>query len=129
MEILQNNVDIIILILLSTVGLGIVIYSIILIQKGQQTSTWLKVHGQITKSEIGILQNLTKESFENNYRANIEYDYEIDGSRFNSNQVYLGDKIYLFYKDKADKTLKMFPILQSVSVFVNPDNYAESVLI
>ena len=49
MEILQNNVDFIILILLSTVGLGLVVYNLILIKKGKQTSTWLEVKGQITK--------------------------------------------------------------------------------
>ncbi len=129
MEILQNNVDFIILILLSTVGLGLVVYNLILIKKGKQTSTWLEVKGQITKSEIGISQNPTKESFETYYRSDIEYEYEVTGKKYKSDQAYLGDKVYLTSKEKAEKTLKMFPINQTVSVFVNPDNYAESVLI
>lgn len=84
MEILQNNVDLIILILLSTVGLGLIIYNIILIKKGQQTLNWIETQGQITKSEIGISQSLTNESYENYYRADIEYEYENAGFRFKS---------------------------------------------
>jgi len=129
MEIIQNNIDFLILALLSIIGIAIISYNVFLLFKGQQTAGWGEVPGQITKSEIGISQNLSKESFENNYRADIEYEYEIAGNRFKSDQAYLGDKIYLSYKDKAVKTLKMFPIHKTVSVFVNPDNHAESVLI
>lgn len=129
MEILQNNVDFIIQIIMSTVGLVIVVYNITLIKKGQQTFNWLEVHGQITKSEIGVMQNPTKESFENHYRSDIEYEYEVVGKKYNSDQAYLGDKIYLPSKDKAEKTLRMFQINQAVSVFINPDNHSESVLI
>jgi hypothetical protein len=129
MEILQNNVDLFALILLSTVGLGLIIYNIILIKKGQQTLNWIETQGQITKSEIGISRNLSDGSVEAYYRANIEYEYEVHGKKYISDQVHLGDKIYLSYKYKAKKILNMFPIFHTVSVFVNPDNYAESVLI
>lgn len=129
MEILQNNLDLIILILFTTVGLGISIYNIIIIKKGEQTYSWFEVPGQITRSEIGISQNPTKETFHNHYRADIEYQYEVAGNRFYSVQAYFGDKIYLPNKEKAERILKMFPINQTVSVFVNPDNNTESVLI
>jgi len=71
MEILQNNVDLFALILLSTVGLGLIIYNIILIKKGQQTLNWIETQGQITKSEIGISRNLSDGSVKAYYRANI----------------------------------------------------------
>jgi len=129
MEIIQNNIDFLILTLLSIIGIAIISYNVFLLFKGQQTEGWGEIPGQITKSEIGISQNLSRESFENNYRADIEYEYEIAGNRFKSDQAYLGDKIYLSYKGKADRTLKMFPKHKIVSVFVNPDNHAESVLI
>ena len=129
MEKLQNNVNWIITILLSAIGLVIVIYNILLISKGQQTKNWIEVKGLITKSNIDINRDPTERSFENDYRADIEYEYEITGIKYNSNQAFLGDKVYLPYKDKAEKTLKMFPINQTFSVFVNPDNYSESVLI
>jgi hypothetical protein len=128
MEILQKNVDFIILILSLTLGLGIVIYNIILIKKGQQTLNWIEVKGLISKSEMGILESISLESFQRCYRANIEYDFEVIGRNFHSKQAFLGDKIYSG-KSKAKKTLEMFPLNHTVSVFVNPDNYNESVLI
>jgi len=129
MEILQNNVDFIILILLSTIGLGIVIYNIILIKKGQRTLNWIEVKGLITKSEIIQSMNPSKDLFENYYRASLEYDYEVLGIKYKSDQASLGDAIYSQDKSKAKETLKMFPINQTVTVFVNPDNHTESVLI
>jgi len=129
MEILQYNVDFILLILSSIAGLGIIIYNVILMKKGQQTLNWIETQGQITKSEIGISQNSTIDSFETHYRANIEYEYEVFGKKYFSDQAYLGDKIYHGDSDKAKKVLKMFPIFHTVVVYVNPDNYAESVLI
>lgn len=129
MEILQKNIDFIIQILLSIVGLGIVIYNIILIKKGQQTLNWIEVKGLITKSEIGILESFRKRAFERCYIADIEYDFEVIGRKFHSNQAFIGDKIYISGKSRAQKTLEMFPLNCTVSVFVNPDNYNESVLI
>jgi len=128
-EILENNVDWFVLILFLIFGFGLIVYNSILIKKGKQTLTWVETRGQITKSEMVISKNHTKESVETYYRADIEYEYEMMGNKFNSNQAYLGDKLSLSYRDKADKMLKMFPINRSVSVFVNPDNYSESVLI
>ncbi len=129
MELLQNNLDNIFLIILLTVGIGIVIYNILLIKKGQQTQNWIEVKGLITKSELGILRMSGETSLESCYRADIEYDFEVTGRKLNSKQAFLGDKIYISGKSKAKKTLKMFPVNYTVSVFVNPDNYAESVLI
>jgi len=129
MEIIQNNIDFLILTLLSTIGITIVIYNVFLIFKGRQTVGWTEVRGQITKSEISISQNLTKEIFENHYRADIEYEYEFAGVKYYSKRGFLGDEVYIPYKDKAEKTVKMFPMNQIVTVFVNPNNNSESVLI
>lgn len=129
MEIMQNNIDFVILTLLSTIGIAIVIYNVFLLFKGQQTEGWTEVRGQITKSEIAISKDLAERSFENHFRADVEYEYECAGVKYNSKQAFLGDEVYLPYKDKAEKTVKMFPINQVVSVFVNPNNNSESVLI
>jgi hypothetical protein len=129
MEFLQNDRDIIILILFSILGFGIIIYNIILIKKGHETLNWIEVKGLITKSELGILRQSGQTSLDYCYRADIEYDFEVIDKNFHSRQAFLGDKIYTSGKSKAKTTLKMFPVNHAVSVFVNPDNYSESVLI
>lgn len=129
MEILQNNIDFVILIILLTIGLGVIIFNIILIKKGEQTLNWFEVKGSIKKSEIiQVNMNSTLDYTENYYRASIEYEYEVFGIKYLSNQAYLGDIIYS-NKSKAQETVKMFPIFKTVTVFVNPDNHIESVLI
>lgn len=130
MEILQNNLDNIVLILLLTIGLGIIIFNIILIKKGEQTLNWFEVRGSIMKSEmIQVNMNPSRDYFEYFYRASIEYEYEVFGIKYLSNQAYLGDVISSNDKSKAQETVKMFPVNHTVSVFVNPNNYTESVLI
>ncbi len=129
MEFLENNLDFIILSLFVIIGISLYVYNVHLLFKGQRTLGWIVASGKIIKSELGVSQSLTKETYENHYRADIEYEYELLGNKFKSNQAYLGDKVYLSYKDKAEKTLKMFPENKTVNVFVNPDNHSESVLI
>ena len=130
MEILQNNLDNIALILLLTIGLGIIIINIILIKKGEQTLNWFEVKGFIKKSEVTqLMLNPSHDYFEYSYRASIEYEYEVFGIKYLSTQAYLGDVISSNDKSKAQETVKMFPVNNTVSVFVNPNNYAESVLI
>jgi hypothetical protein len=65
---------------------------------------------------------------QNYYKTSIEYEYEVFGIKYLSNQAYLGDVISS-NKSKARETVKMFPINKTVTVFVNPDNHTESVLI
>jgi hypothetical protein len=129
MEILQSNIDSIILIVLSLIGIIIIIYNLALITKGQKTNSWNETNGIITKSEIEISKSLTKQTFENHYRADIEYEYKIKNEVLHSKQVFLGDKLYLPHKDRAEKTLNTFPINQTVKVYYNPDNNSESILI
>jgi hypothetical protein len=126
MEILQNNIDSIILILLLIIGLGIIIFNIILIKKGEQTLNWFEVKGSIKKSEVNM--NPSLDFTQNYYKTSIEYEYEVFGIKYLSNQAYLGDVISS-NKSKARETVKMFPINKTVTVFVNPDNHTESVLI
>ena len=129
MEILQNNIDLIILILLSLIGIIIIIYNLILITKGQRTNSWTETNGLITKSEIGISKSLIEKTFDNHYRADIEYEYQIKNEVFYSKQVFLGDKIYIPHKNNAEKLLNRFHINQTVKVYYNPTNNSESVLI
>ena len=51
------------------------------------------------------------------------------GKNLSLTKLTLAIRFILSYKDKAKKILKMFPIHRTVSVFVNPDNYAKSVLL
>ncbi len=129
MEILQNNIDFIILIILLTIGLGLIIFNMILIKKGKQTLNWFEVKGSIKKSEIiQVNMNPSVDYTENYYRSSIEYEYEVFDIKYLSNQAYLGD-IISSNRSKAQETVKMFPINKIVTVFVNPDNHTESVLI
>lgn len=129
MELIENNYDILILVLLAIIGLSLCFYNTYLLFKGQKTLGWTETKGLVIKSEMGISKDLTREKYKNCYRPDIEYEYEFRGNKFKSNQAYLGDKVYLSYKDKAEKTLKMFPLNKTVSVYVNPDNQSESILI
>ncbi|MEJ2104887.1 MAG: DUF3592 domain-containing protein [Ignavibacteriaceae bacterium] len=129
MEFLENNLDTIIFILFAITGISLCVYNVHLLFKGQKTLGWTLAKGKIIKSEMGISQSLTRETFENYYRADIEYEYELLGNKFKSNQAYLGDKVYLTYDNKAEKILKMFPANKTVNVYVNPDNHSDSVLI
>ncbi len=129
MAYIEQNLDIFILIILTIIGLGMIGYNIYLISKGRQSNSWTSTNGIITKSELGILKFTGDSSLEYNYRADIEYKFTIDDQIISSKQAFFGDELYHGNKSRTTKLLSQFPIAKTVTVFYNPNDVQESVLI
>jgi hypothetical protein len=97
--------------------------------KEKKTESWNKTEGIIIKSELGSLKMTGETEYESNFRANIEYSYEINKEKLTSDQAFFGDKLYKSGKRKYKKLLAKFPLNSKVIVYYNPQDFSESVLL
>ena len=94
-------------------------------QKSEAAPTWNVVPATITRSQYYT---------DSNSRADIEYHYEVNGSDFSSEQIfigmYAGGEVRDHGKRKAASwLLDDFPVGKIVDAYVNPDDPAEAVLL
>lgn len=129
MDSIPYNLDQYIYLLPMIVGIIVIAHNIYLKSKERQAEAWNETEGIITKSQLGISKSAGDTKYEYIYRADIEYAFEVNGERINSDQAFFGDKIYKSGKSKYQKLLNEFPINKPVIVYYNPMDSKESVII
>ena len=127
METLPKYTDLIISLIFVCVGIGMCIYNLLIIIKSKKTQNWIQTNGLITKSELGISDNIGPN--EKYYRANIEYEFKAFGNLMKSNQVYIGDKLYSSSKWRSEDIIDKYKLGDKVDVYYNPNSINESILI
>jgi len=111
-------------------GVAAIIFGIRNRKKGTESQNWPKVMGKISRAEVLEELDTDEEGFTSkSYKPEIEYQYGVGDEEFTSTKVsFGGTRTYSSHK-KAEESLINYPLNGSVSVFYNPQDPSESVLI
>lgn len=69
------------------IGLALISYGLIAIQKGLASKNWSVVTGEIVSSEIESIEKRSDNGLSTFHQLEVSYRYEVNG------QVYLGDQL------------------------------------
>lgn len=118
-------------VILGIFGFVFSIYQVFVIIQAHKTRHWIKTNGSIESSTTyKALESFHDETDRTSwtYSPSIFYSYEIEGEKFISNTVFIGDKIYLPSKKFSENLRDKYQISKQVSVHYNPQNQSQSVL-
>jgi hypothetical protein len=62
------------------------------------------------------------------YGAQVVVEYEVDGRRYHSKRLHLGERMLASTPDSAEKTAARYPAGSTVTVFYNPANPTDATL-
>lgn len=111
-------------------GVVAIIFGIRNRKKATESQNWPKVMGKITRAEIVEELDTDEEGFTSKtYKPEIEYQYTVGDNEFTSTRISFGGTRTYSSNKKAEETLTNYPLNESVSVFYNPQDSSESVLI
>jgi hypothetical protein len=90
--------------------------------KATDSLNWPAHRGNIVKSEVCF-----DEQARNQYFPCVSYEFELDGKQYRSNNIWL----YPWREDKefAAITIASYPVGAEVTVFLNPSNPHEAILV
>ena len=99
-------------------------------QKATESLNWPKVPGTITEAEVRKDYDTDAEGFTTTtYVPEIKYQYQVGGEEFSNQQISFGGTKTYSSSKKAEEALSQYPVNGSVSVYYNPENPEESVLV
>ncbi len=108
--------------------IGFVIFSLSMIPvlKSRLSKSWNTVTGKVIKSEIYTSRDSDANA---TYRADIAFEYIVDGSKYLSDRLYYGVKImssdnWINSKKSVDK----YPVGKEIIVYYDPDKPNDSVI-
>lgn len=129
MDFLTNNFVIVISVL--TILGGLVVFGLQISNyiKSVKTNNWTETTGIVSKSELEVREDISNRLNYRTYRSLINYTYNINAVEFESSKIYYGDNIYTTDKWQVESFLNRFPVGQKITVYINPINESESLLI
>jgi len=111
-------------------GVAAIIFGIRNRKKGTESQNWPKVIGKISRAEVLEELDTDEEGFTSkSYKPEIEYQYGVGDEEFTSTKVSFGGTRTYSSNKKAEEALTNYPLNGSVSVFYNPQDPSESVLV
>lgn len=91
--------------------------------QNKQQENWLRVGGKVIRSGLTErTRDVTK-----SYRADVRYEYWVNGQRYESNSVD-GMASYYASKSQAQNKADNYPVGYAVNALVNPDRPEEALL-
>lgn len=109
-------------------GIIIAAINVYLSMKNNSTRFWHKTQCEIINSEIEKNQSLTKRSFDDHFKASINYEYTIDDDIYYSSRIFFGDSIFSPNKTTAKNLIKKYSLGDRINISYNPKNKKESVI-
>ena len=95
-----------------------------LLDKAKASEQWPTTEGQIIESEL----ERHRGSQSTTYSALVVYTYAVDGGEFESDRIWFGGDYSTSDRSEMSAVVKEFPVGKAVTVYVSPDDPAESVL-
>jgi len=97
--------------------------------KGFETESWSQTSATILSSEIGYSTSHSRHGGSSTtYGAKITYQYSVNGVSYTSNTISYG-YAYSSDHDAASQLVDNYPVGKIVTIYYNPDNPSEAVLI
>ena len=94
------------------------------LQYSSTSKSWPTVPGTITKSEIDIWRSDSK----THYQPDIVYAYSVDGKKYTSSKITVGDPPLDNNITPAKRLLAEYPVDREVTVYYDPEVPASSAL-
>jgi len=113
--------------LLLTLGIGMFFRGWLIYKKTMRLDKWLKVTVWISSAEVGTIQESAVNVFLDFYYPKVNYSYELNGRRYESDSVSPDFKGCCFSSQKDAEELLLY-IKSDHTAYVNPDNLSESFL-
>ena len=99
-------------------------------QKATESLNWPKVQGTITEAEVKKDYDTDAEGFTTTtYAPKIQYQYQVGEEEFTNDQISFGGTRTYSSSKKAEEALSQYPVNGSVTVYYNPENPKEAVLV
>jgi hypothetical protein len=106
------------------VGIAMIAYSLFQRSRLRASASWVPVTATIVKAEL--LTSATTDSSE--YRISLAYEYEANGVRYTGKRIGFGPRSYI-RKKRAQAELEKYPVTCTVTVYFDPENPGEAVLV
>ncbi|MGD2026376.1 MAG: DUF3592 domain-containing protein [Anaerolineales bacterium] len=111
-------------------GIALIIFGIRNRRKGEASQNWPSVSGLITNISIEENVDTDDEGFTSTtYTPKVEYQYEVGAESFTSKRISFGAERGYGRRKKAEEALIPYPVNSQASVFYNPSDPSESVLV
>jgi hypothetical protein len=129
---MMNSSQVLILVVVpgifALVGAAMIFSGIRAKRAAERAATWPSIAGTVTSAEIVTHRHHNSKSHTTTYtyEPKVEYSYTVLGTPYTGKRLAYGPNSYA--KNKADELLARYPQGQSVSVFYNTEDPAESVL-
>lgn len=122
------NLENILIFILSALFLVILVWttyqSFIALYKSNKSRNWNKTKAQILSCSVS--EKIDQDGTD--YKANITYRYAVNGIEYTSDNIAFIGLLYMSSK-VAEFQSSQFPEKSNATVYYNPDNHSESVLI
>jgi len=93
-------------------------------KKGYSSRSWPTTEGTINTSRVARMGTAAERS----YKAIIKYSYSVKGTRYYSDQIYIGSTGSSGMKWSANRTVGRYPVGKKAIVYYDPTNPAQAVL-
>jgi hypothetical protein len=91
----------------------------------QASRDWPSTKGKIVKSRVELSSGRDMTTVE----PKIQYEYQVGGRPYQSDQIHSGDKIFeSISKEETYDLVDRYPVGREVTVYYNPNNPAEAAL-
>jgi hypothetical protein len=104
------------------VGAGAWAYVGYLKMKVQKSMSWPSTQGEILQSEVIQKESGGYSATSTVYKAKILYRYQVQHRKYKSDKLSIGQSVNTGSKDRAETTVRQYPVGATVDVYYNPEN-------
>ena len=98
-------------------------------QRGNASENWPTAQGTVLDSKIRDVRSTSSDGpTRTSYAVHVEYEYEVEGSVYQGDQVRFGAMMHN-ERSKAIDEQRKYPTDAPVTVYYNPENVGEAVLV
>ncbi len=114
---------------LGAIGVVLIVLYLRNKSKAAASQTWPSVGGRVISTDIAILSDDDEDSLRISYIPKINYEYEVGGLNYQAQRFSFGSEPSFPSRGKAETFLAPYQSGSQVSVFYNPNNPEETVLV
>ncbi len=114
------------LILIAAGGL-LTVYALCLIRRAVKAKQWHRAQGSVISSKIDEMNHMGSDA-DVAVRANIQYQYTVNGTTYRSKRVFFGDMLRSSVYSRANRYLAKYPVDAKVNVYYDLHKPRQAVL-
>ena len=112
------------------VGIGLLAWSGYTYTKASASQSWPSTQGQVVTSEVKKTTHTSQNGTKWVFKPILKYEYSVDNLDFTGNRIrFTSFEINHEKEHKAKREISAYPVGKKVSVFYNPNNPTDAVLV